>query len=326
MKAQEQILSDFKAEQKTSIKAPWWGAQTTWSIVRVPERPTSALMILSKRKRVRVGALLYSVATLALNTLEKEACAQTARSSAPTQTVIGFPMSIRKYIEPAAAMFDDAPSLSACASDKPSSLGVRLGFGGISLPPADLFSLSSTDLEQARHLLPHQHAQIWQVGRQAQRQFDVMFHRPHLLVADGFVVALDRENRFRQTGVQDVFATNDESESSTDVVGADERQPGVTKKNMQGPGSSLNFSMVGHLDPILPSIFTLPSSLKGGTLEVLPNLTIGVRNRAGEAFGTSFTFRGQLNLELGHDATIWDTSTIERFLRLMESIICGLVA
>lgn len=329
LKAQIQVLSDFKAERDNPIPEPWWGAQTTWSVVRIPQNTTSVLTQWSKRKRVRVGALLYSIATLALNTLEKESCNSAPRSNTPNQTVIGFPMSIRKYLDAVSPIINKhEPSLERSLGE-PSSLGVRLGFGGVALPPADLFALPSTRLEEARQLSSYQTAQIWQVGRQAQRQFDIMFRHPHLLVADGFVMALERENRFRQGGVQDVFQNTTEqteSGSSTVVAGADERQPGVTKKNMQGPGSSLNFSMLGMLDYILPCTLPLPSFMQGGELEVAPNLVVGVRNRAGEAFGTSFTFRGQLNLELGHDAVVWDTDKVQRFLFLMEGIIAGLVA
>ncbi len=117
----------------------------------------------------------------------------------------------------------------------------------------------------------------------------------------------------------------DDDTDKNQVAGEDERRPGLTKKNMQGPGSSLNFSMVGLLDPVLPSRLDLPFGA-GGQFEVREGLMFGVRTRAGEAFGTSFTFKGQLNLELGHDTVVWDTLKVQEYLELMKYIVEALVA
>ncbi|KAJ1033706.1 hypothetical protein NDA13_001686 [Ustilago tritici] len=87
--------------------------------------------------------------------------------------------------------------------------------------------------------------------------------------------------------------------------------------------------MVSLLDPVLPSELDLPLASaqgSGGKLEVKEDLLFGVRTRAGEAFGTSFTFRGQLNLELGHDTVVWETDKVLQYLELMKHIVQAIVA
>lgn len=327
-KAEDAVLSDFKADQKDrSIKEPWWGAQTKWSVVRLSQQDTSALTQLAKRKGVRVGSLLYAVAAFALNTLENVYTPPGSRDEKPTATVMGFPFSLRRFLDSLAPV--DVLQLAGIQDPllPPSSLGVRLGFSGVALPPAELFSLPSLPPTSGGSLSLFQVAQLWQTARQVQKQFNTMFAEPRFMLADGFLMGLEREMRFRKNGVKDVFQVFKEEHES--VAGDDERKPGLTKKNMQGPGSSLNFSMVGLLDPVLPCQLELPFSAKGGTrgaLQVDEGLMFGVRNRAGEAFGTSFTFRGQLNLELGHDRVVWDTAKVEEYLDIMKFTIQSIVA
>ncbi|GAC72893.1 hypothetical protein PANT_7d00326 [Moesziomyces antarcticus T-34] len=323
-KAESAVLSDFKANRTDkSVEEPWWGAQTRWSAVRLSAEDTSALTRVAKRKGVRVGSLLYSVAACALNTLELTHTPPGSRSEEPTSTVMGFPFSIRRFLAPAAADTHD-PLLV------PSSLGVKLSFNGIGLPPASLFSLNTwlSGASEVLSLSGFECAQLWQTARQVQRQFNAIFHEPRFMHADGFLTALEREMRFRKNGVKDVFQVFKDDAPA----GADERTPGLAKKNMQGPGSSLNFSMVGLLDTVLPSRleFVVPSAdvaqAHQAVLEVRDDLLFGVRTRAGEAFGTSFTFRGQLNLELGHDTVVWDTNKVLDYLGLMKTILEALVA
>lgn len=319
-KAEAKVLSDFKANRTDgAVKEPWWGAQTHWSVVRLSAEHTSALTQLAKRKGVRVGSLLYAVAACAINTMENKHVPSGSRSVLPTTTVLGFPFSVRRYLDtpPNADLLDPSGTDPLQA---PSDLGVKLGFNGISLPPASLFSLTSPPSE----LTPFQVAQLWQTARQVQKQFNHIFAEPRFMHADGFLTGLERETRFRKNGVKDVFEVfKDDKE---EVAGEDERKAGLTKRNMQGPGSSLNFSMVGLLDRVLPSQLDLADRVQGGKLEVGDDLLFGVRTRAGEAFGTSYTFKGQLSLEMGHDRVVWDTSKIEEYLELMKHIIEGMLA
>ncbi|CBQ70286.1 conserved hypothetical protein [Sporisorium reilianum SRZ2] len=321
-RAEKAILSDFKANHADkNVKEPWWGAQTKWSVVRLSTQDTLALTQVAKRKRVRVGSLLYAVAACALNTLEKRYTSSEDRAEQPTTTVIGFPFSTRRFLDTRAAV-DTLQAVGA--SDPllpPSSLGVKLGFSGVGLPPADLFSLPATPSS----LIAFHAAQLWQTARQVQKQFDAMFKEPRFMHADGFLLGLERETRFRQNGVKDVFQVFKDEDEDEAVAGQDERRPGLTKKNMQGPGSSLNFSMVGLLDAVIPCDLALPFAA-AAKLQVRQGLMFGVRNRAGEAFGTSFTFRGQLNLELGHDTVVWDTVKVEEYLSLMKTILEAIVA
>ncbi|GAC98997.1 hypothetical protein PHSY_006594 [Pseudozyma hubeiensis SY62] len=329
--AEKAILSDFKANRSVKdVEEPWWGAQTRWSVVRLSTEDTSALTQFSKRKGVRVGSLLYAVAACALNTLENKHMPPGSRPEQPTATVMGFPFSVRRFLDARAAVDTLQPVDAQDPLMDPSSLGVKLGFNGVSLPPADVFSLPEMPSTNAVRLSAFQAAQLWQTARQVQRQFNSIFQEPRFMHADGFLTGLERETRFRRNGVKDVFEVFKDDDEAEEVAGQDERRPGLTKKNMQGPGSSLNFSMVGLLDPVLPSQLTLPfagpQSEGAATLQVRENLMFGVRTRAGEAFGTSFTFRGQLNLELGHDTVVWDTVKIEEYLALMKGIIEALVA
>uniref|UniRef100_V5EX02 Alcohol acetyltransferase n=1 Tax=Kalmanozyma brasiliensis (strain GHG001) TaxID=1365824 RepID=V5EX02_KALBG len=330
--AEKAILSDFKANRTDkNVKEPWWGAQTKWSIVRLSAQDTSSLTKLAKRKGVRVGSLLYAVAACALNTLEIKHASPQGRVEQPTTTVMGFPFSVRRFLDARAAVDALQPANAQDPLLPPSSLGVKLGFNGVSLPPASVFSLPEMPASDATQLSAFHVAQLWQVARQVQKQFNGIFREPRFMHADGFLMGLERETRFRKSGVKDVFQVFKDDEADREaqgVAGEDERRPGLTKKNMQGPGSSLNFSMVGLLDPVLPSKLDLPfgASKGSGALEVREGLLFGVRTRAGEAFGTSFTFRGQLNLELGHDTVVWDTAKVEEYLRLMKYIIEAMVA
>ncbi|CDW98317.1 hypothetical protein [Sporisorium scitamineum] len=325
--AEKAILSDFKANRSNKdVEEPWWGAQTKWSVVRLSTQDTLALTQVAKRKRVRVGSLLYAVTACALNTLEKKYASSGGQGEHPTTTVIGFPFSTRRFLDARAPIDTLQPVDASDPLLPPSSLGVKLGFSGVALPPAELFSLPvMPSSESATQLTAFQVAQLWQTARQVQKQFDGMFKEPRFMHADGFLLGLERETRFRQNGVKDVLQVfKDDDKEAGAVAGQDERRPGLTKKNMQGPGSSLNFSMVGLLDPVLPSTLGLPFEASEGTapkLEVRQGLMFGVRNRAGEAFGTSFTFRGQLNLELGHDTVVWDTAKVEEYLTLMKKIV-----
>lgn len=331
--AEQAILSDFKANREDmSVEEPWWGAQTRWSVVRLSKQGTSALTQVAKRRGVRVGSLLYAVAACALNTLENQSVAQGSRDPEPTTTIMGFPFSVRRFLD-AASPADVLQS--AGAQDPltpPSSLGVRLSFNGVCLPPARLFSLGPEQANEGSELTPFQVAQLWQTARQVQRQFNSIFAEPRFMHADGFLMGLEREMRFRKNGVKDVFQVfkdEDEQKEPNGIAGEDERRPGLTKTNMQGPGSSLNFSMVGILDPVLPSRLDLPFANVEGSdakLKVREELMFGVRTRAGEAFGTSFTFRGQLNLELGHDTVVWDTEKVQQYLELMKYIVEAIVA
>ncbi|SPO43754.1 uncharacterized protein PSANT_01439 [Moesziomyces antarcticus] len=323
-KAESAVLSDFKANRTDkSVEEPWWGAQTRWSAVRLSAEDTSALTRVAKRKGVRVGSLLYSVAACALNTLEITHTQPGSRSEEPTSTVMGFPFSIRRFLAPAAADTQD-PLLVE------SSFSVKLSFNGIGLPPASVFSLNTwpSEASELLSLSGFECAQLWQTARQVQRQFNAIFHEPRFMHADGFLTALEREMRFRKNGVKDVFQVFKDD----GPAGADERTPGLAKKNMQGPGSSLNFSMVGLLDTALPSRLELilpaadAAQACQAVLEVRDDLLFGVRTRAGEAFGTSFTFRGQLSLELGHDTVVWDTAKVLDYLGLMKTILEALVA
>ncbi|SPO22832.1 uncharacterized protein UTRI_01510 [Ustilago trichophora] len=332
--AEKAVLSDFKANRRDkSVKEPWWGAQTKWSVVRLSTQDTTALTQLSKRKSVRVGSLLYAVAACALNTLENLYTSPGSRDRQPTTTIMGFPFSVRRYLDQRASMDTLQPNSTQDPLLPPSSLGVKLGFNGVALPPAELFSLSSMPSTDGEGLNAFQVAQLWQTARQVQKQFDGIFSEPRFMHADGFLMGLERETRFRKNGVKDVFQVfkddEDQNQGPGGIAGEDERRPGLTKKNMQGPGSSLNFSMVGLLDPVLPSKLDLPFAAGEGNetkLEVGEDLMFGVRTRAGEAFGTSFTFRGQLNLELGHDTVVWDTDKVHQYLRLMKFIVEAIVA
>ncbi|KAJ9479808.1 hypothetical protein PHBOTO_003305 [Pseudozyma hubeiensis] len=329
--AEKAILSDFKANRSANdVEEPWWGAQTKWSVVRLSTEDTSALTRVSKRKGVRVGSLLYAVAACALNTLENKHVPSGSRSEQPTATVMGFPFSVRRFLDARAPVDTLRPADAQDPLMDPSNLGVKLGFNGVSLPPADVFSLPEMPSTDGVRLSAFQAAQMWQTARQVQRQFNSIFQEPRFLHADGFLTGLERETRFRQNGVKDVFEVFKDDDDAEQVAGQDERRPGLTKRNMQGPGSSLNFSMVGLLDPVLPSKLMLPfaraQSEDAATLLVREDLMFGVRTRAGEAFGTSFTFRGQLNLELGHDRVVWDTAKIEEYLALMKGIVEALVA
>ncbi|CCF54829.1 hypothetical protein NDA11_002215 [Ustilago hordei] len=333
-KAEQAVLSDFKANRDDkSVKEPWWGAQTRWSVVRLSKEETSALTQVAKRRGVRVGSLLYAVAACALNTLENQYAAPGSRDPEPNSTIMGFPFSVRRFLDAVAPADVLQPTGAQDPLMPPSSLGVRLSFNGVGLPPAKLFSLEPEQASGGKALTAFQVAQLWQTARQVQRQFDSIFAEPRFMHADGFLMGLEREMRFRKNGVKDVFQVfkNDEEEQKEPegVAGEDERKPGLTKKNMQGPGSSLNFSMVGLLDPVLPSELDLPlASAQGseGKLEVKEDLLFGVRTRAGEAFGTSFTFRGQLNLELGHDTVVWETDKVLQYLELMKHIVQAIVA
>ncbi|SPC61256.1 uncharacterized protein UHOD_05021 [Ustilago sp. UG-2017b] len=284
-------------------------------------------------KGVRVGSLLYAVAACALNTLENQYAAPGSRDPEPNSTIMGFPFSVRRFLDAAAPADVLQPTGAQDPLMTPSSLGVRLSFNGVGLPPAKLFSLEPEQASGGKALTAFQVAQLWQTASQVQRQFDSTFAEPRFMHADGFLMGLEREMRFRKNGVKDVFQVfkNDEEEQKEPegVAGEDERKPGLTKKNMQGPGSSLNSSMVGLLDPVLPSELDLPLASaqgSGGKLEVKEDLLFGVRTRAGEAFGTSFTFRGQLNLELGHDTVVWETDKVLQYLELMKHIVQAIVA
>ncbi|TKY85235.1 hypothetical protein EX895_006315 [Sporisorium graminicola] len=333
--AEKAVLSDFRAKRSDrDVKEPWWGAQTKWSTVHLSAKDTLALTQMAKRKRVTVGSLLYAVAACALNTLERKYASSEGQSKQPTTTVIGFPYSTRRFLDPRAAIDTLQPVGASDPLLPPSSLGVKLGFSGAVLPPAALFSLpATTSSDTTAELSAFQVAQLWQTARQVQLQFDAMFKEPRFMHADGFLLGLERETRFRQNGVKDVFKVfkaEDEEKAAEAVASQDERRPGLTKKNLDWPGSSLNFSMVGLLDPVIPSSLALPfeGSSRGtaANLEVRQGLMFGVRNRAGEAFGTSFTFRGQLTLELGHDTVVWDTAKVEEYLSLMKTIVEAMVA
>ncbi|SPO24997.1 uncharacterized protein UTRI_01510_B [Ustilago trichophora] len=332
--AEKAVLSDFKANRlDKNVKEPWWGAQTKWTVVRLSSQDTTALTQLSKRKSVRVGSLLYAIAACALNTLENLYTPPGSRDEQPTTTVMGFPFSVRRYLDQPADVDSLQPTSTQDPLLPPSSLGVKLGFNGVALPPAALFSLPSMPSTDGKGLKAFQVAQLWQTARQVQKQFDGIFSEPRFMHADGFLLGLERETRFRKNGVKDVFQVfkdDEEEEKVTEsVAGEDERRPGLTKKNMQGPGSSLNFSMVGLLDHVLPSKLDLPfaaGEANKAKLELGEDLMFGVRTRAGEAFGTSFTFRGQLNLELGHDTVVWDTDKVHQYLTLMKYIVEAIVA
>ncbi|KAJ1032415.1 hypothetical protein NDA16_000441 [Ustilago loliicola] len=245
---------------------------------------------------------------------------------------MGFPFSVRRFLDAASPADVVQPTGAQDSLMTPSSLGVKLSFNGVGLPPAKLFSLEPNQASEGSELTPFQVAQLWQTARQVQKQFNSIFAEPRFMHADGLLMGLEREMRFRKNGVKDVFQVfkdEEEQKEPNGVAGEDERRPGLTKKNMQGPGSSLNFSMVGLLDPVLPSQLDLPFASKQGSgakLEVREDLMFGVRTRAGEAFGTSFTCRGQLNLELGHDTVVWDTDKVHQYLGLMKHIVEAIVA
>ncbi|SNX82261.1 uncharacterized protein MEPE_00967 [Melanopsichium pennsylvanicum] len=331
--AEKAVLSNFKANRTDkNVKEPWWGAQTKWSVVRLSAQDTFALTKVAKRKGIRVGSLLYAVSACALNTLENIYTTPDSRLKGPTTTVMGFPFSVRRWLDARAPI--DALQTAGREDPllPPSSLGVKLGFNGIGVPPAELFSLSAPPSKDSKELSSFQAAQLWQIARQVQKQFNSIFAEPRFMHADGFLMGLERETRFRKNGVKDVlqvFKDEQQKKVPNDMAGEDERRPGLTKKNMQGPGSSLNFSMVGLLDPVLPSKLALPFAKGQGEevhLETGDDLMFGVRTRAGEAFGTSFTFKGQLNLELGHDTVVWDTDKVLEYLELMKYIVEAIVA
>lgn len=328
--AEKEILSDFRANRaEKEVEEPWWGAQTKWSVVRLSSQHTCALTRLAKLKRIRVGSLLYAVAACALNTLEIKYVSSQSQRESPTATVMGFPYSVSRFLDTRAAGDTLQRAHVQDPLLPPSKLGVKLGFNGVALPPAELFSLPATSVSDAIPLNAFQVAQLWQTARQVQKQLNDIFNEPRFMHADGFLTGLEREMRFRKNGVKDVFEVFKDDELD-EVAGQDERRPGLAKKNMQGPGSSLNFSMVGLLDTVLPSRLTLPletfKDTQDACVEVRDGLMFGVRTRAGEAFGTSFTFRGQLNLELGHDTVVWDTDKVDEYLALMKYIVEAIVA
>ncbi|EPQ29606.1 uncharacterized protein PFL1_02825 [Pseudozyma flocculosa PF-1] len=321
-----------------------WGAHTNWSAERLDARETGLIVAVAKRKGVRIGALLYAVSACALNQLaiedDREAVNGGAQHADVTKsTVMGFPFSIRQYLRPESTVFEGRADAALDEPARPSTLSVQLGFGGISFPAPDVFSLSTDpSAVQDGSLNRRDQVQLWQMARHAQKRLDAMFRHPPMMMADGFVTALDRENRFRVQGVRDVFAAapqkDDEAEANDDDDDDDdddndEHRPGHLKKNMQGPGSSLNYSMLGSLDGIFSGVnLTLPSSwgsgATGARLEVGTNMLIGVRCREGEAFGTAFTIGGCLTLELGHDLNTWSTEKVEKYLWLMRRILIGL--
>ena len=62
-KAKDVILTDSTAQNPSDPpQTRWWGTQTqtSWSVTDVSQEDTAALVILSKQKGVRIGALLYA--------------------------------------------------------------------------------------------------------------------------------------------------------------------------------------------------------------------------------------------------------------------------
>lgn len=316
----------------SSEAADEYGARTFWSVIRLDADTTRKLIPVAKRKGVRIGSLLYAITACVINQIHKETpsdSAGTVKAEQPSHTVVGFPFSVRRWLKPESTLF--GPLDGTSSKPVPSEMAVRLGFGGVPFPASDAFSLSDQKTIQdflesdAPSIDVIDAIRLWQMARHAQSHFDRMFVSPADMLGDSFLSALERANRFRSLGSGDVFETKHTKENQ-DEKGADERQPGLAKKNMQGPGSSLNFSMVGQLDGTIPAAIPLPSSLCQGeeSLTVRDGLMFGVRCRSGEVFGTSFTFRGQLNLEMGHDKRVWSTPQIERFLYLIKAILKAL--
>ncbi|KAN0059776.1 hypothetical protein ACQY0O_008350 [Thecaphora frezii] len=338
-----------------------WGAATDWSVLRLGLKETEVIVAQAKSKGVRIGALLYAISACALNQLEKEHEerlgileaneAVLRRQGLAKRTVIGFPFSIRQYLEPESTVFEPRDggaivegeaSAAANAALRPSPLSVQLGFGGIWFPAPDAFSLSSSSAHTTR-LGERDALRIWRMAKHAQSQLDALFRYPTNTMADGFINALDRENRFRVQGASDIFSNppsckgeaeqEEGGEKKGDEGVEDEHRSGHVKRNMQGPGSSLNFSMLGSIDRLFGQMrFNLPLNLASGGgggeewVEVDAAMTVGVRCREGEAFGTAFTFGGRLTLELGHDTNTWSTGEVERYLGAMRNVLLGLTA
>ncbi|PWN53591.1 hypothetical protein IE53DRAFT_383878 [Violaceomyces palustris] len=344
-------LTEFKGKLENPGRAtPWWGCSTEWSIVRLDPNLTGSILKAAKSKGVRIGALLYAVAGTAASNRSIVTANTTEADqdpvSRPDWTVVGFPLSLRRYLSEST---EGKGSVEGSKVGWSSTLALRLGFSGVRFPchPLPLPHPERGELDQAERDLIR--TSIWTRARESQRQLDRLLSSPEELFAASYLSAFDRAEKFKR-GL-DAWANLEEGEEGGDdpdliekerkgtvsdpSLGDEERQGEGGTKNMQGPGSTLNFSMVGNLDSTIPNQIRLPESLfqsredhpppSPAKIEVGDRLSLGVRCRTGEIFGEAYTFRSSLTLSLGHDRSVWDTREIRDYLLEMKRILQCLV-
>ncbi|GAA6052867.1 hypothetical protein JCM3770_004385 [Rhodotorula araucariae] len=240
-------------------------ARNRWPSLRF-ERETSQRMIrFSKANGVSPSMLLYSLISLSVSRI----FARVHAREEYRPIVLGFPFSARPFLQRLPPFGPPA----AC-SDPASDCAIRITFGCIVLPS---LALDAHDPAQAAHV----RAAALSGARLAKAQFaanlaPVPMART-VFVAGMYAMILDR------------------------LLNGTGRNPIPYNE----PKTALNASMIGDVDRLLPTSFTLPSSL-GATLR-LRDIAIGTRLHRGEGMLLeAFTWDGQVTLCLGVDDGLMD--------------------
>ncbi|ODQ56306.1 hypothetical protein SAICODRAFT_63359 [Saitoella complicata NRRL Y-17804] len=91
-------------------------------------------------------------------------------------------------------------------------------------------------------------------------------------------------------------------------------------------GQSMNCSVVGNLDHVLPSTYPVQSSTSSSPLVLeITALRMGVRVRSAEILGEIWRFRGELTVAVGFDESVYERTMIEGFLAEFDRVLGSVV-
>ncbi|BFZ59300.1 hypothetical protein YB2330_000306 [Saitoella coloradoensis] len=269
-----------------------------WPVLVVGQDRVKKLVKVASEGGFSIGNLIYAIVGTAISNYVGE---EEARKADACQ--IGFPFNMRPFL--------GRGDHGSRREKRKTESSIMLSFASIVVPAIPLMT-KGRDMKEV----------VLARAKLVGKQFRDLFKSQERLVLNSYLRSGERLQAARGPPPAD----HEKGKLKVKELEGGEEQGKFSSMPM---GQSMNCSVVGNLDHVLPSTYPLLSSSSSSSppaavLEIIA-LRMGVRVRSAEILGEIWRFRGQLTFAVGFDESVYERTMIEGFLEEFDRVLGSVV-